>query len=218
MNAKPPATTQTTPGPGSAASTAGELSRPRWAGEAIIVAGVSLWCLIQAVGAYKTSPWLSVAVLGFLAVFLTLWGSVLWLRKRRQSTPAARRTQGATAGEWSYSGIASLALAMAAWAVYGLAVWGQHQTMAWQRVVSWIDILLLGFSVLAALVALSEPRPKRGKLGGLAALGLTLALVATVVFRLEPPRPTAAESSPQRMASLPATCAAGDAPDTLLLR
>ncbi len=156
---------------------------------ALIMLALVAWGIYLAVGATGIFVQRSLfdlrksfIVVTCMAGFLILWGIVL-LCGRRPSSDDSR----IPARIWSRAGIASLAFS-----VIGFATWGSS-IAAWKKLpasavtmIGWSAALLIMGSVIAALVSLSDPQPRRGKL--LSFFSLLLFVAATVGFfvRMKP--------------------------------
>jgi hypothetical protein len=143
---------------------------------------VLAWGLLLAVGAIgwrlqvtdpRRAVFVVVAVLGYCGLWL------LALNRR-----SSARGQSDTLG-WSRSAVVSLVSGIAGWAIWGAAVgmWQADRRLAW--ILGWLAAFGFGAGTTAALVALSDPLPRRGKwLAGVAIL-LTGAAVVWFVWRVQ---------------------------------
>jgi len=144
----------------------------------LIMAGLVIWGLYVAVGVTGLGvqsslfdPRKSLIVVVAVGLFLGLWGLALLAAKKR-SAPAAH------ASRWSKPGITSLGLVLLGFVVWQVAIaaWQQATTRT-VTILGWLAALSMLASLVAALIGLSDPQSRRGKLLGL----ITMAFVGLAI-------------------------------------
>lgn len=152
---------------------------------ALIMVTLAVWGIYLAIGATGLfvqrslfDPRKSLIVVTCMGGFLLLWGIVL-LYGRRKHKEAPKHVSRI----WSQSGITSLLLSVSGFATWGLGIAAWNKLSASTvTILGWSAALVIMSSVVAALISLSEPQPRRGKLLGL--ISLLLFVVAMVAFCL----------------------------------
>lgn len=171
---------------------------PRWTPRgptALLILAILAWGALAAWGA----AWLNqdyrkaLIVLGCSLTFLLSWLALLQLGSRRQTRPGAAPDlpapdlpAEAVPREWNHASLASLATAAGA---LGCAFWVGRPLVPRQALLALGATLLLApLSAILAVIGLSDPRRRRGRLAGLGALLLLLAAFA-LAFLVPATRP-----------------------------
>ena len=151
-----------------------------------LIAALAAWGIYLAVGATGmfTDVGLfdarrSAIVLACSALFLGSWVIVLSVRSK-----SADETDAAIGASWA--SIVSLGATLVSYLMWAIAhaVWQGGQGEAWTKALGWTCVALFGISAILALIGLSDPKPRRGKLLGLATMLLLLLVVVLFVWQV----------------------------------
>lgn len=143
-----------------------------------IILAVTVWCLVHTIGSYRIDPrraWVLAACAGG---FLGFWALVLLVRHRGQRANVDDVC-------WSVPCLASFILAVSALILFaGLSLgWFGSEARRMLAVGSAAVGITLA-SMFAAIVGLSDLRPRRGRIFGLAIFLLLAAVVADFFVRI----------------------------------
>ncbi|MDG2380616.1 MAG: hypothetical protein P8N76_03000 [Pirellulaceae bacterium] len=151
-----------------------------------LIIALAAWGIYLAIGA--TGQWTDVGlfdarrsaiVLACSALFLGTWVVVLVLRSKSGNASVSNPGP-------SWASILSLGGTLASYVMWAVAhaVWQGGQGERWTKLLGWSCVVFFGSSAILALIGLSDPKPRRGKMLGLASMLLLLLSVVLFVWQV----------------------------------
>lgn len=151
-----------------------------------LMAALLVWGIYLAVGSFRHRAAQGALVLICSITFLTSWSLAMYGRSRRlQATEAKHQSA------MNLASIFGFGCALIAASAYWFAIRTfDPQAMSASVSFGWAALATVATGTVASMVGLSNPRPKGGKLAGLAALLFFVAIFLTFIVRSSmPPRP-----------------------------